>query len=445
MSDSAPTTHTKAVRTAQKTRILSPDIARGIALLGIALANVSTAWIAAPAGSTAASLGGIVHDSIFEKIYAVFSAMFIHVRGLPMFSTLLGYGVGMIVYSLWRRQYPDTAARGVLLRRYGFLALFGVIHMVFLFWGDIMFFYGVAGMIFAILMTLKDKTLWWIAGSMSAIYVIVGITLGVVLPLYFGVSTDTMASLDLTFDSYLEYLGMGLLSVPIQIGSVPVEILMLMPVMIVGYIAARHRVLSRVDEFRKPLWIATWIFIAIAVLVGVPWGLAEIGVFSAQTATVFSGLNQAVGSLTGPGIVAAVALLVQPLQRKINEGNGHLPLPIKMIAALGARSMSGYVGQSILFLILTQTYTLGLGQGGGILAEAGVATCVWLLTLIGAYGLELAGKRGPFESMHRYIAYGKKGLQDPYVPKQLPTRAAYPQIPGTTPLDKASDKYTQGN
>ncbi|BAU96246.1 hypothetical protein N24_1984 [Corynebacterium suranareeae] len=433
-----------AVRSAQKTRILSPDVARGLALLGIAMANVSTAWITAPSTATARSIGGIVHDSIFEKIYAVIATMFIHVRGLPMFSTLLGYGVGMIVYSLWRRQYPDTSARGVLLRRYGFLALFGIIHMIFLFWGDIMFFYGVAGMTFALLMTLKDKALWWIAGVMAVVYALFGIGLGVILPLVVDFSADqSTAILGGATSSYWGYLGVGLLSVPLQIGAVPVEMLMLMPVMIVGYIAARHRVLSRVDEFRKPLWIATWVFIAIAVLVGIPWGLAEIGVFSSQTATVFSGLNQAIGALTGPGIVAAVALLVQPLQRKINEGNAALPLPVKMIAALGARSMSGYVGQSILFLIFAQTFTLGIGQGGGILAGAGVAICVWLVTLLAAYGLEVAGKRGPFEAVHRYMAYGKKGLQDPYVPKQLPS--SYQQIPGTEPLGKASDKYSQGD
>ena len=55
-----------------------------------------------------------------------------HVRGLPMFSTLLGYGVGMIVLSLWRREYPITKAHAVVMRRYAFLALLGLIHMVFL-------------------------------------------------------------------------------------------------------------------------------------------------------------------------------------------------------------------------------------------------------------------------------------------------------------------------
>ncbi|NMB23553.1 MAG: DUF418 domain-containing protein, partial [Corynebacterium sp.] len=156
-------------RSAQRNRILSPDIARGIALLGIALANVATAWLPADSSLEANRLGGMITGSAWEQIAVVFSAMFIHVRGLPMFSTMLGYGVGMIVGSLWRRGYPENQARRVLVRRYGFLALFGLVHMVFLFWGDIMFFYGVAGMLLAVMMTFRDKTLWWFAGVFFAL------------------------------------------------------------------------------------------------------------------------------------------------------------------------------------------------------------------------------------------------------------------------------------
>lgn len=428
-------------KSAQKSRILAPDIARGTALLGIALANVSTAWLPSPPGAPAGQLGGIVHESVFEQIYAVLAAMFIHVRGLPMFSTLLGYGVGMVVYSLWRRQYPETAARGVILRRYGFLAIFGIIHLAFLFWGDIMFFYGVAGMLFALIMTAKDKVLWWIAGTLATVYVVFMIGGYVVLPIVSDFSWEgESVDFSFTFATWGEYFGFSLLMVPAQFAAVIVEVFMLGPVMIVGYLAARHRVLSRVDEFRKELWIATGIFIAIAVCVGLPWGLAEIGVLPQESASMFYNLNQAVGALTGPGIVAAIALMVQPVQRKLDRGEiTSLPWPLRMLAALGARSMSGYVGQSIIFLLFTQAFTLGIGQNSGILGSAAVAIVVWLVTLLIAYGLDLAGKRGPFETMHRYAAYGKKGLQDPYQPKQLPS-SGYTPIPDASPLNQQSTK-----
>lgn len=442
----------KPERAAGKTRILSPDISRGLALLGIALANVATAWIVTDSQVRASSLGGIIDGSIWEELAAVLSAMFIHVRGLPMFSTMLGYGVGMIAASLWRRRYPEGRARGVLARRYGFLALFGLIHMIFLFWGDIMFFYGVAGMLFAVIMTFKDKALWWLAGVLFAINMLSTVALTAVLPLLPGAGAQS--ELNFTFgghESYGDYLLFALIMVAGQIAAVPVEIFMLFPVMIVGYIAARHRVLHRVDHFRRALWIAVGIAAAVVVLVGLPWGLAEIGVLPTTWAAPLSGLNQAFGVLTGPGIVAAIALLVEPLQRSINDqvARGEavtLPLVPRMIAALGARSMSGYVTQSLLLLLATQPFTLGLGIGQGIIGASAVAFVVWLITVLLAFGLELAGRRGPFEAMHRRLSYGKRGLQTTWAePGHVSAGAIdqYRPIPGVQPLPNNPYKNEQ--
>lgn len=421
-------------RSAQGSRILSPDIARGIALLGIALANVATAWIPADSSLEANRLGGMVTGSVWEQIAVVLSAMFIHVRGLPMFSTMLGYGVGMIVGSLWRRRYPQDQARRVLVRRYGFLALFGLVHMIFLFWGDIMFFYGVAGMLLAVMMSFRDKTLWWFAGAFFLLNLIS--TLGV--SMLMSMATDAAPMADMGFlngsqDSYGEYLLFALIMVVGQVAAIPMEILMLFPVMIVGYIAARHRVLSRVDEFRRHLWTAVWIAVAVVMLIGLPWGLSEIGVLPSSWAQPLYGFNQAFGVLTGPGIIAAIALLVQPLQRRLDarEIGGEaasLSLIPRMIAALGARSMSGYILQSLLLLLATQPFTLGLGIGGGILGASVVAFGVWVLTVLFAYALDLAGRKGPFEAVHRRLSYGKAGLYQAY------SGQGHALPPGASPL-----------
>lgn len=421
-------------RSAQGSRILSPDIARGIALLGIALANVATAWIPADSSLEANRLGGMVIGSVWEQIAVVLSAMFIHVRGLPMFSTMLGYGVGMIVGSLWRRRYPQDQARRVLVRRYGFLALFGLVHMIFLFWGDIMFFYGVAGMLLAVMMSFRDKTLWWFAGVFFLLNLIS--TLGV--SMLMSMATDAAPMADMGFlngsqDSYGEYLLFALIMVVGQVAAIPMEILMLFPVMIVGYIAARHRVLSRVDEFRQHLWTAVWIAVAVVMLIGLPWGLSEIGVLPSSWAQPLYGFNQAFGVLTGPGIIAAIALLVQPLQRRLDarEIGGEaasLSLIPRMIAALGARSMSGYILQSLLLLLATQPFTLGLGIGGGILGASVVAFGVWVLTVLFAYALDLAGRKGPFEAVHRRLSYGKAGLYQAY------SGQGHALPPGASPL-----------
>lgn len=396
-------------------RMLSPDLARGITLFGIAGANLATAWapvVNAPLGST---LGGVVDDSIADKVAVVFGALFLHVRGLPMFATLLGFGVGLISMSLYRRQYPLPAAKKAIARRYGFLALFGVIHCIFLFYGDIMLSYGLMGMLLALCLTLKDKTLLITAGVLFAINTVMFIGLALLM-LVIGDATlgQNMLSPQASFGNELSWLsdtywGQLLVGFIVAVTSpltLPTLILMLGPLMIVGFVAARRGILANVDQHKRLLWIATGITIAVMLLIGLPLGLSGIGVIPARYEMTFMMLNQAFGVLTGPGIVAMIALASQPLQRRLNDGH-KLPAPIVALQALGKRSMSGYVGQSILCLIFVVPYTFGFGQEKGAADTLGIAALIWLATLIGAYALELAGKRGPFEYLHRRLSYGK--------------------------------------
>lgn len=81
-------------------RMIIPDVARGLALLGIALANASMMWFASNIEDPALFLGGINNNSALDTITAAVTAVIAHNRGLPMFSTLLGFGVGLIVASL---------------------------------------------------------------------------------------------------------------------------------------------------------------------------------------------------------------------------------------------------------------------------------------------------------------------------------------------------------
>ena len=57
---------------------------------------------------------------------------------IPSFATLLGYGMGMILVREYHRKNPY---KRILARRYAALAAMGLIHFVFLFFGDIMSFW----------------------------------------------------------------------------------------------------------------------------------------------------------------------------------------------------------------------------------------------------------------------------------------------------------------
>lgn len=409
-------------RTAASTRIVSPDLARGLTLLGIALANVGTAWVESPDAQLAEGLGGVYDDNLLDQIAVVLGTMFVHVRGLPMFATLLGLGVGMITMSLWRRGYPSGRARWVIVRRYGLLALIGALHMVLLFYGDIMFFYGLAGMVMAALISLRDKVLLWIAGVLLALQAIGFTALGlvslVVPEIGAGFAGGGFLSLP---ESYPENIALGGMTLFFGLVGFLPQALIFLPLLLLGFVAARRGVFTDVRSHRRSL--LTWVGLGVAVilLVGLPWGLAEIGVLPVTLAPALQMINTGLGMLTGPAIIAAIALLSQPLQDRINcareRGERHRPgILLRSLVALGRRSMTGYVLQSVFFLVLLMPFALNLGQGVGAFGLSLIALGVWLLTLLIAAVLDQLGRPGPLEYLHRLLSYGRTGLAHRWVP-----------------------------
>jgi len=400
-------------------RILAPDVARGFTMLGIAVANATTAWLYISPDTPGSTAGGVVNNSILDKIAIILGSIFTHVRGLPMFATLLGYGVGMIAMSLQRRNYPPKKARLVLIRRYFFLAIFGILHLSLLFFGDIMFVYGVMGIILALLYRFKDKTLLIITGVLGTLGLILAaiMTIGVSAE---GASsrTEVMTSFIQTLsspDSYATLVSHAFTSLSFQIGNLLTGFLFFFPVMILGMVAARHNVLGQPEKYKTLLTRFAIVAVIISFGVGIPLGLAEIGVLPENTVLHLQSLNQVAGIWAGPGIVPTTALAPPPLQRRIDAahagGTGYpLPVPLQALIALGKRSMTGYLLQSILFVLLTSTFTIGLGRGQGAWEATLIAILIWAITLVIAYALEKANLRGPFEVVHRRLSYGRTGL-----------------------------------
>ncbi|WP_245625692.1 DUF418 domain-containing protein [Corynebacterium lowii] len=389
-----------------KKRFLAPDVARGLMLLSIALANVVMAWAPAGEAMAAAGLGGIRDGSVADKITVVLGTMFVHVRGLPMFSTLLGFGVGMISLSLLRRGYPRGKAQAVLAKRYAWLYLFGLIHMTFLFFGDIMLGYGLCGLVLTLFIGLSNKTLMWIAGVIWAVAAALNFGMGL-----FRGEPFVLAS------SYGEYVLNGLSMVFGATLAAPLMYSALLPPMIVGLLMARTLMLHEVPAHRRGLKIWAAIAFAFILLVGLPWGLAEIGVLPASWTTPLYALNQAAGFITGPGLVAAIALAVQPAQRRWDR-EGSMNPAIYSLVALGKRSMSGYVAQSVVFFVVILPFTLNIAEGMGATGKSLIAVGVWAVTVALAVLLERFGVSGPLEKLHRRLSYGKQGLQKQWAPQK---------------------------
>lgn len=420
---------------AVKARIVAPDIARGLALFGIAWANLSTAWAPPPETFEAGTFGGFhpaADNQFLDKFFIVLSAMFAHNRGLPLFTFLLGFGVGLIFLSLEKRGFPLPQRKTVLVRRYLWLLAFGFVHCIFLFWGDILILYGVLALILIIFIHASNKALLIAAAILYALNIVSNIGLSLFMtPELLEAGGEFMPAAE----SYGGWVLFGLFMSFNYLLSAPVLLFSMLPVMILGFVAARKRIHQQAASYLRMLW--TWVVVAGVVIVGIglPWGLNSIGVIDAGSDTMWSFLNQAFGYLTGPGIAALILLACIPLQNKrdraLHAGQEppKLPLVLRMVEALGARSMSGYIFQSFAFFTICLPFTLNYGPELGATGQFLLALAVWLVSLFAAYALSLADKRGPFELLHRRLSYGKAGLPERYVDKSQPN----PALPTTMP------------
>src|SRR6185295_4344348 len=124
-------------------RIKTIDVIRGVALLGILMMNIP---------------GFGIHGSIFRAItrgshnttdFYTLGAISIFFSGTMrgLFSML--FGAGMILFMVNKKQTPGgVTVAEYYYRRLLWLVLFGVINAyIFLWWGDILFFYGLCGML----------------------------------------------------------------------------------------------------------------------------------------------------------------------------------------------------------------------------------------------------------------------------------------------------------
>ena len=329
----------------KRQRLIVPDLARGTALLGIAMANAVQSWIVNEwSVGPSSSVGGVRPDSTFDVVAAVFTGMFVRVRGLPMFCMLAGFGIGLITASLHRKGYTDKESRRVLIRRYGLLAVFGLAHGFLLFNQDIMLVYGLMALAMAWCLTLSTRTLrriaYWFFGG-YAVFAGSG-----AVAAYFGYLNLLPSSRPMTRElvTFGDFFARNVRGEVAALGQIPLMFFGLTGVFLIGYIWAREGVLASVSAHRRTL--VTWVVIAgvIIVFIGLPWGLAAAGVVPSELEPVFLMLNQAFGFLTGPGILAVLALLTEKL-------NNRVPRWAYAFVALGKRSMSGYIAQSILFIV----------------------------------------------------------------------------------------------
>src|SRR5208282_4563400 len=157
-------------------RIVFIDVLRGMALFGILAANMRAFF--APL-DVYGNIGALFHGRA-DVVAQFFIDALIQGKFITIFSFLFGLGFAM--------QMSRAEARGVRFlgfypRRLLALALFGLIHGLLIWAGDILLTYALSGAILLLFRKRQQKTLLWWAGGLFALPIVASTTF---LALYFS-------------------------------------------------------------------------------------------------------------------------------------------------------------------------------------------------------------------------------------------------------------------
>ncbi|TMP79288.1 hypothetical protein CWB73_14330 [Pseudoalteromonas phenolica] len=179
-------------------RVQSIDVLRGIAILGILLMNIYFHGIM--------SLGYVPFDITPQTDMWVdtFNAIFADGRFRTLFCILFGAGLAIQIKSCKKKglNYQDF-----LKSRLNWLMIFGIIHGVFIFGGDVLFLYAVCALVIIKKLTLPTRELFRKAKKWLIIGAILNILFSALVIWSTGIEPEMVRGSDLFLEEYSSWVG----------------------------------------------------------------------------------------------------------------------------------------------------------------------------------------------------------------------------------------------
>jgi uncharacterized protein len=384
-------------------RILFIDVLRGMALFGILAANMRA--FVAPLDAYG-DIGLLFHGRA-DVIAQAFIDLFFQGKFISIFSFLFGLGFAI--------QLSRAETRGVRFlsfypRRLLALALFGIIHGILIWAGDILLTYALSGAILLLFRNRQQKTLLWWAGSLFALPLVVGTTFTSLYytrfrPHWMNPKPTDMNKLYATIHIYAQGTVRQMLArnwvqwksdLPTQLFAIYAVGLFLL-----GMWVWRAGIVQRLDEYRPVLKrVCAWC---------IPVGLIINGYVAIVNAVVppdqvtlsilIANIVHFLGAhILAAGYISGLALIF------LNPNWRPIVLPF---AAVGRMALTNYLLESVLCTLFFYNYTTGLyGRVGPAMAL--IPTVVLFAAQIVFSNWWLKRYRfGPMEWLWRGMTYGK--------------------------------------
>ena len=396
-------------------RVESLDLIRGIAVMGIVIANATslgalTLLYVWPTAEGPIGLG--------ETIVWLLQYMFIDGKMRGVFALL--FGIGMAIF-IERARAKGGRAYILQARRLFWLFLFGVLHFFLLFTGDVLQGYAVAGLVALLFLWMPPKWLVGIAATLFVAYTYFPLkdlndyrnfeASAMAAPPGAEVREEYEAEIAEGFEK--AHKGEAALTQPLYFELVSYRIgrgyhLFDHPeywlpeyglLMLMGVGLYRMGLFAGAIDRRKLLWFggAGIVLSAIAAIPFGLWALRE-DFPPALSDFVFYGPSLAKNLPMILGYVAVLAALAPSI---LATGLG------ERIAAAGRMAFSNYIGTSLVGAIIFQGWGFGLFNHFDRLERMGFVLFIWVLMLLWSKPWLERFRFGPLEWAWRCLTYWK--------------------------------------
>jgi len=369
-------------------RDLAPDVLRGFALLGILVVNIQFMGLSSDQGAEGEWTQGFANGSATFLIAALFAGKF-----YLLFSFLFGYSSNYVIQN-------DRSNRARWIKRCFVLIALGALHFTFLWHGDIIFLYGLFGLLLTFFFFRADRTLkiWTrIVFSISTFFVVLVCALAFIAGYLLNedLQMSTVSSLDeiLQNGTYLESiparLEVWLLSISTGIflqGGLAFAAFLL------GVRLARSNFLSSpVDKLANSRLIKKGLFI------GLPIQIIAAAIFLRNEQAADPSESIYLISLSASFVTAPLlSMFYVGFIRKLVEERPHLVLWMK---PAGKMSLTIYISQSVITSLIFSPWGLGLFQDLQTWQVFVLAFEIWLLLAYLAAQWLKKFDQGPLESL----------------------------------------------
>ncbi len=393
------------VKSSERYAIL--DVLRGLALLGIAMANFPEfllySFLPVEAADAMPTAG-------IDRIVRYLQYIFIDGKFYTIFSLLFGIGFSIIITHAARK-----GANGfrIFYRRMLVLLLIGFLHLMFLWSGDILMLYALLGMLLPLFRNLPNRALLVLAFVLMAIPVAVDFIVELsgfypsasVVELQqfycnkYGITDENFAYWLRDAEHYsetFEFLIQGAL-VRVQEFIDGNRYFKVMGLFLLGFCIGRNRLyadlsglvpqLKRIARYGFIVGLPLSFIYAWSAMNGRPWGLGT------HAALYFA-------SVFPLGFAYVVGICFCYLRHPQWKSFRFFALP-------GRMALTNYIGQSVFGMLLFYGIGFGLGAGVGLVYVVLIAAGVWIVqALFSSVWLHFC-QFGPLEWIWRMLTYGK--------------------------------------